>query len=255
MPSKSNRHKNYDTLNLIGYGLSKFNNEFVAEFSFSTKTSFYNYMVDIGVAETVGVVKNRQDLFDGMTEGGKRRGWWQKGDTYKHRKDYIDALFGNLGVKEYAEVTRLSIADAIADTTIIQNVRPIVRSRYKQLQMTGIEAESYFINNYTTESNFASASLEDARLFGDGYDFQITATGIVYLAEVKGIREPHGHIRMTKTEYNRALEYTSQYALAIISNLNEIPTMNIIYDPTNQISFEKQVMTSEQVFYKTLETL
>lgn len=34
---KNNMHKNYEILNLIGYGLSKFNNEFIELFGFSSK--------------------------------------------------------------------------------------------------------------------------------------------------------------------------------------------------------------------------
>ena len=109
--SSSRKHKNYEILNLIGYGLSKFNIDFVKVYGFDTKTAFYEYIVSIGIAQTVGTVKNRQDLFDGMTEGGPRKGWWQKGEVYKFRKDYIDSLFGNLNINEYVEMIKLSIAE------------------------------------------------------------------------------------------------------------------------------------------------
>jgi hypothetical protein len=255
MATTANRHKYYETLNLIGYGLSKFDKAFVESFGFPTKTAFYRYVVKTGIAETESVVKNRQDLFDGMIAGGKRKGWWQKGSVYKHRRDYIDSLFGELNVKEYTEIVRLSIAYAINDTSHTQEIQPILRSRYKQLQTTGLEAENYFMNNYSNERIFASASLEDARLFGDGYDFQITTTNSIYLAEVKGVRELRGHIRMTKIEYEKAVEYTSQYALTIVSNLIEVPKMIVIFDPVSQIKFEKHTITSEQIFYRTTAQL
>jgi hypothetical protein len=65
--ANNQRYKNYDILNLIGYGLSKFNMDFVHEYGFPTKSKFYEYFVQIGIADSVGTVKNRQDLFDGMT--------------------------------------------------------------------------------------------------------------------------------------------------------------------------------------------
>ena len=74
----NNKHKNYEILNLIGYGLSKFNDDFIKEFGFSTKTAFYQYCVDNNIAETVGTVKNRMDLFDHFflimveKDGGKK---------------------------------------------------------------------------------------------------------------------------------------------------------------------------------------
>jgi hypothetical protein len=59
-----NKHENYEILNLIGYGLAKFDKDFVREFGFKTKTAFFQHMVDLKIAETIGTVKNRQDLFD-----------------------------------------------------------------------------------------------------------------------------------------------------------------------------------------------
>ena len=102
------RHKNYDILNLIGYGLSKFDKEFVTCYGFETKQAFYEYIVTLGIADTTGTVKNRQDLFDGMEPGGTRKGWWQKGPVYKFRKDYIDSLFGQLDVHKFVEVIKMS---------------------------------------------------------------------------------------------------------------------------------------------------
>jgi hypothetical protein len=75
--SKSKKHENYEILNLLGYGLAKFDNLFIYEFGFKTKTEFYNHMVEYGVSETGSVVKNRQDLFDPFFDNG-RKGWWQK---------------------------------------------------------------------------------------------------------------------------------------------------------------------------------
>ncbi|MBN2824474.1 MAG: hypothetical protein JXQ76_04045, partial [Campylobacterales bacterium] len=95
--SNKNKHQNYEILNLLGYGLAKFDNAFIKEFGVKTKTDFYNVMVNYKIAETGSVVKNRQDLFDPFFDNG-RKGWWQKGDAYIHRKHFIDSLFGKLDV-------------------------------------------------------------------------------------------------------------------------------------------------------------
>ncbi|GAA7587039.1 hypothetical protein MMM150_13670 [Helicobacter pylori] len=58
------KHRNYEILNLIGYALAKFDNDFIKEFGFSTKNAFFEYCVQIGLANTTGVIKNRMDLFD-----------------------------------------------------------------------------------------------------------------------------------------------------------------------------------------------
>jgi hypothetical protein len=53
-----NRHENYEILNLLGYGLAKFDSDFVKAFGFETKTAFYESMVSKGVADTIGTIKN-----------------------------------------------------------------------------------------------------------------------------------------------------------------------------------------------------
>ena len=59
---KDTKHENYELLNLIGYGLAKFNMSFVKQFGFKTKTAFYESVVQLGIAETTDTVKKRQDL-------------------------------------------------------------------------------------------------------------------------------------------------------------------------------------------------
>jgi len=46
------RHKNYEILNLIGYGLAKFEGDLVAALGFKTKSALFNYLIWRGVAET-----------------------------------------------------------------------------------------------------------------------------------------------------------------------------------------------------------
>lgn len=101
----TNKHKNYEILNLIGYALSKFNLNFVKEFGFETKNKFYEEIVKFNIADTTGTVKNRQDLFDPFFDN-ERRGWWQKGDAYIHRKILIDSLYGELNVKNFLILLR-----------------------------------------------------------------------------------------------------------------------------------------------------
>ena len=51
------KHPHYELLNLIGYGLAKFDKLFIKEFQCSSKLEFYRYVVFLGIAETTGVVK------------------------------------------------------------------------------------------------------------------------------------------------------------------------------------------------------
>ena len=254
--SVATKHKNYNTLNLIGYGLSKFDKNFVKAYGFATKTAFYEHMVELGVAETTGVVKNRQDLFDGMIEGGSRKGWQQKGSIYKHRMDYIDSLFGEMDVVQFVEIVRLSVAECTNNSEAIksiQKIKPIIKTRFKQMQVTGFEAESYFMRNYQSLKEFKEATLEDARLFGDGYDFQLTMSEDSFLVEVKGLSGIKGGIRLTSNEYEKAKEYPKSYALVVIYNLINIPAMSLIFDPLENLLFKRNSIKTEQFYYSSVE--
>ncbi|MDD3462529.1 MAG: DUF3883 domain-containing protein [Sulfurospirillaceae bacterium] len=239
------KHKNYEILNLIGYGLSKFNNAFVEEFGFSTKTAFYEFCVQNKIADTIGTISNRQDLFDPFFPESGRKVWWQKGNAYIHRKILIDSLFGSENVKGFADIVKLYMKENYAVKDILISVKPIVKSRFKKLQETGLEAEIYFMNNFNSIELFNTGSLDDARLFGDGYDFQVNVNSSTYLAEVKGIREKKGKFRLTENEYKKALEYQNDYIVALVLNMNDLPNFLTIENPIKNLKFEEKIINSK----------
>ena len=244
------KHKNYEILNLLGYGLAKFGDGLTKELGFISKTRFYNFCVLEEIADTASTIKNRQDLFDPFFEN-ERKGWWQKGDAYLHRKVFIDSLFGELGLKEYADVIRLYMKSKGKAIEIPSNdVSPILKSKFKQLQKTGREAELFFMNNYIKMEAFIEGSLEDARLLGDGYDFQIQVGQRFYLAEIKGLREKRGAIRMTEREYKSAKVYKDDYALIVVSNLSDVPLLRPFFNPAENMKFDKSLVTQNQVTYR-----
>jgi hypothetical protein len=246
-----NKHENYEILNLIGYGLAKFNNNFINEFGYKTKIDFYEFIVSLSIAQTKSVVKNRQDLFDPFFENG-RRGWWQKGETYIHRKYFIDSLFGELDSISYANIVKMYLQDKFEyKGNNIIDIKPIVKSQFNQLQKTGREAELYFLNNYKIIKEFENSTIQDTRLLGDGYDFQIDIKNEYFLAEVKGIRNTKGSIRLTNNEFNKAKEYKDRYLLSIVSNLNDVPKITIIPNPLEELKFKKNLVTQEQIQFNT----
>lgn len=248
---KQGKHENYEILNLIGYGLAKFDMDFVKFFGFKTKTAFYEYIVEQGIADTVGTVKNRQDLFDPFFDN-KRRGWWQKGNAYIHRKVFIDSLFGSLDASAYANIVKLYLQEKFhVISKPSEEISPVIKSKFKQLQVTGQEAELFFMNNYNRVASFENGILEDARIFGDGYDFQIEVQKHFFLAEIKGLRTDYGSIRMTRNEFSKAEEYTNDYALVVVNNLGDIPKMSVIFNQTDKIRFTEKAINTKQVSYHT----
>ncbi len=243
-----NKHENYELLNLIGYGLAKFGMTFVREFKFKTKTAFYQYLVESRIAGTTGTVKNRQDLFDPFFNNG-RKGWWQKGNAYIHRKILIDSLFGNLDVLQFAGMIKVHLDSQLGEEEKHIVISPLMKSRFKQLQMTGQEAELYFLNNYQNIETFSNGVLDDARLYGDGYDFQVQVSEKYFLVEIKGVRGLLGKIRLTENEFLKASEYQDEYSLVVVSNLIQLPKMTVVFNPLANLELTKQVVTQKQTTY------
>lgn len=244
----NHKHENYEILNLIGYGLAKFGMDFVKSFGFKTKSAFYQHCIGLKIADTVGTVKNRQDLFDPFFNNN-RRGWWQKGNTYIHRKVLIDSLFGNLDAEQFTTIIKLYVENKLGVLEEPQKISPVTRSKFKQLQITGREAELYFMNNYQNIEVFANGELDDARLFGDGYDFQIQVSGKYYLAEIKGIRSSSGSIRLTENEFLKASDYKDEYGLIIVSSLASLPKMTTVFNPIDNLQLVKKEVFQSQITY------
>jgi hypothetical protein len=244
------KHEHYEVLNLLGYGLAKFGLPFVRSLGFKTKTAFYSRLVALGVADTTSVIKNRQDLFDPFFDNG-RKGWWQKGDAYIHRKKLIDSLFDEFDATTYADVVRLALSNFGGGFPQTNDVNPLLQTRYKKMQETGMEAEFYFMQNYSDIAVFNGGILDDARLFGDGYDFQVRTNGGIYLAEVKGVRAISGDIRLTEREHQQAADYKMKFALVIVSNLSDCPNMTSVFDPLSKITFNCTISSVSQTCYVT----
>ena len=91
--------------------------------------------------------------------------------------------------------------------------------------------------------------MEDARLWGDGYDFQLQLGNDFILTEVKGIREERGAIRMTQREYEKASEFGNLFYLVVVSRLNSMPRINYIQDPVNNMTLDCREVQSIQKQY------
>jgi hypothetical protein len=122
---------------------------------------------------------------------------------------------------------------------------------FKKLQETGLEAELYFMKNFNEILAFKNGILEDARLYGDGYDFQIQLQEKFVLAEIKGVRNKNGAIRITQNEFNKAEEYKDDYFIVVVSNLSKSPQLNIVENPLKNLKFNRKEMNSIQVNYHT----
>ncbi len=151
------------------------------------------------------------------------------------------------GIKLAKYVKCRSIVDEEFNTHKITNEisKPIIQSKFKKLQETGLKAETYFINNYNDINIFKGGKLQDARLFGDGYDFQIDINNGFYLAEVKGIKENKGRFRLTENEYQKAAEYKNDYIVTLVLNLDKIPRFLQVENPIKNLKFKERKVSAK----------
>ena len=150
---------------------------------------------------------------------------------------------------QYAGMVKIYIQSNFGKVEKPVIMSPVMRSRFKQLHITGHEAELYFIYNYKKIGVFSSGTIDDARLFGDGYDFQIQVSEKYYLAEVKGVRASSGNIRLTENEFEKAREFQDDYGLIVVSNLADLPKMTDIFNPISKLTLKKQVVSQTQTTY------
>lgn len=113
------------------------------------------------------------------------------------------------------------------------------------MQETGLEAELYFLHNYRNITIFNTGILEDARLFGDGYDFQIETKNDLYLVDIKGVRDKKGSIRLTEKEYLQAKEHQNLYAIVVVNNLNLIPKFSLVLNPVENLKLTPKITVSK----------
>lgn len=251
----SNKHKNYEILNLIGYGLAKFDKAFIKEFGYDTKVDLYKYFVNLKIAETNNVIKNRMDLFAPFFNS--KKGWYQKGNAYIGRKQLIESLYEEEkeDVSKYADIVKLFNKNFKPKKTL-KDIKPIVESKFKKLQKTGLKAELYFMKNFNKIPEFKNAVLEDARLYGDGYDFQLSIGSNSFLVEVKGIKDKKGRFRFTQNEYKKAKKYKDNYFVAVVLNLNDLPRFVIIKNPAENLKFEEVPVQQKQIIeYRSMENI
>lgn len=151
------RHPNYVALNLVGYGLAKFEEQLITALGFRSKADLFRDLILRGLAKTRGTLKNRQDLFNPLVRGGKV-GWWQNGDRYRHRKTQLDGLFGGLDPTDYAAMlSKVLDAEFPEPGQPKRALPPLMKSQFQQLQKTGAEAELYFLQNYRMVPDFVRA--------------------------------------------------------------------------------------------------
>lgn len=112
-------------------------------------------------------------------------------ESLTDRQERVSEILNLVGYG-LANVVKLYIQDLNTGVTITtEKISPSMKSKFKQLQETGKEAEFYFMSNYKNVDRFADGILEDARLWGYGYPY-LTIWGIADEESIPTTEGLHG---------------------------------------------------------------
>lgn len=197
-------------------------------------------------------VKNMRDQFDPLH--GFRKGWYQK-PLSSTREKVVEALQYLTEFEIRAIVADILKTGSDENQEDISNLLSIVQNdeegKYERVFTprgpTGAKAEKFFIQNHKKFGLPEKGLLEDTRDLGTGYDFKIIRDNKIFYIEVKGISEISGGILLTSKEWESAKTNGDKFYLAIVSGLNNKPSITFIQDPYNKIRPKKSIIKTVQI--------
>ena len=240
---------NRDMAIVIGLYLSRFNNQALAAFEFSSFRQAYNVLgISLGIKPKS--INNYRDEFDPYFPNG-RKGWQR--DIKPQSKVIMDLAkdltFEQLTfiIKAHLSHKEIDLEDLQIPITTYQNKHEFSASRL----ITGKAAEEYFIQIYPTIDIFAGYDISDTTSQGCGFDFKLSKGLSRFYIEVKGVNDKNGNILMTEKEHKVANELLSRYCLFVVRDFRNTPFHNYFFDPLHcgLINFKKQERQVIQTSY------
>ncbi len=240
---------NRDMAIVIGLYLSRFNNQALAAFEFSSFRQAYNVLgISLGIKPKS--INNYRDEFDPYFPNG-RKGWQR--DIKPQSKVIMDLAkdltFEQLTfiIKAHLSHKEIDLEDLQIPITSYQNKHEFSASRL----ITGKAAEEYFIQTYPTIDIFAGYDISDTTSQGCGFDFKLSKGLSRFYIEVKGVNDKNGNILMTEKEHKVANELLSRYCLFVVRDFRNTPFHNYFFDPLHcgLINFKKQERQVIQTSY------
>jgi hypothetical protein len=140
----------------------------------------------------------------------------------------------------------LKIADEISDNE--------KKSYFILRGPTGKKAEQFFIEQHRKNSLPFVGELIDTRDLGCGYDFEIKSSTKTHYIEVKGLASEQGGILFTNKEWETAQKYRDQYVIALVSNIDVLPLIRFISNPTEALKPKRKIVTTIQTQWSVSNT-
>lgn len=245
--------ENHSLALIVAYYLSKFDRQAYEHLGFFSITATHKEIGRLlGLKPTS--IQNMRDEFDPIHDN-PRAGWYQR-PLFPSRAKVVEA-FQNLTEEEMRDVVlEILTTPEIANSDDFKGIIDSISKREKKREWkavfivrgpTGRNAEAAFIKYHCETGNPKGGNLRDTRDFGCGYDFEIINGNQRIQIEVKGLDSDSGGITFTSKEWDVAQKNGDSYFLAIVRNVSEIPTVQIIQNPASVLRPKKSIFTTVQV--------
>ncbi len=222
---------------IVGLYLSRWNEDGLEALGFESFRQAYNALgYAIGVSPNS--IKNYRDEFDPYFDNGR-----QGHKRLSPREYCIDVMnrYAGWSIGRLGDLVKGFAFNDQAVRTLLGNIGILndeiaVSNRL----ITGRAAEEYFKTNVSLVPQFHGFSLTDTTQLGCGFDFSLVRNEDFFGVEVKGLAGKNGSILMTEKEFSVAGQLGARYCLFIVSNFNEVPRHECVFDPLkSRIKFSK----------------
>ncbi len=222
---------------IVGYFLSRFSKSGLDALGFDGFIQAYNTLgLAIGIRPLS--IKSYRDEFDPFFANdrvGRKRATPREYCT-RYMTEYSNWSLNSLSQL----IQSLVVPDVTARILLEKFDIPSNDTSVAKRLITGRAAEEYFKTNHSSLPVFQGFVLEDMTQIGCGFDFYLTKNKEHLGVEVKGLADVSGSISMTEKEFKVAELLASRYCLFIVSNFNQTPRHDFLFDPArSRIKFTK----------------
>ncbi|MFT3794659.1 DUF3883 domain-containing protein [Flavobacterium sp.] len=254
--------KGHKLAHIVAYYLSRFDKEALTNLGYKNDKEAW---ARIGEALDIkpNYIKFRRDEFDVVHPF--RVGWNKRSMPLRIIRT-IDAY------ENFDELTLRGLIQDILENAhntefdvemeVLSSVLPSEKEKQKRKigayttrGITGKKAEAEFEWQVTTgQLKFSEeVKIKNVTNEGCGYDFKLTGKTQTYYVEVKGMSTVSGGIVFTDKEWRTARQKGEKYYLAIVSNIEKKPKIDLIKNPALSTKPQKNVFTVVQVNWSISE--
>jgi hypothetical protein len=239
----------------VSYYLSRFNENGLHNLGYTTWNEAFG-----DIASRLNVkrhsVKNWRDEFDPIH--GHRAGWYQR-PMSPSRVRVVKAM-EQLNEPELRGIVLDILSGQIQEDSekfneLVKVVTEEKSSKSSQFILrgpTGRKAEEFFQEYHATHNKPVKGELIDTRDLGCGYDFEIRNSK-TFFVEVKGLANENGGVLFTNKEWETALRLKDEYILAIVTDVNQHPTIRFISNPAEKLEAKKNIVSTIQIQWSVSE--